>query len=151
MPLPNAGSIDLPKGWDVRLEVTLTEPEQTGIAVPLAGKPATPRPRANITVQRGSTGIDDPAAALGAFIAHFARYAPNLKRLAEGPVTFADGAPGVGLTIAYEPEPGVGVVQRHVYRIDAGVITHLTASVEAGQAPKMDAVLGPLLLTYRIA
>ncbi len=143
------GSIDLPKGWDQRVELTLTEPEQTGLAVPLAGKAKTERPRANITITRGSTGITDAKEALDAFLAHFARFAPNLKRSAEGPLQFADGARGFGVTLSFDPEPGVSVVQRHVYRVDSGVITHLTASVEAAQATKMDATLAPLLVTYR--
>lgn len=154
MPRPPASLIpeihlDVPPGWEASVEIELLEPAADALGAPLALQNAAPRPRANILVKRSPSDERDPAEALHSFLIELGRHAQALKRLDEGKLTFADGAVGAFATVSYDAAPGLRVSQRHLYRVDGGTITHLTASVEDRDRRKIEEELTPIMKTFR--
>jgi hypothetical protein len=137
-----------PPDWEATSELRIVEPPQSTLAVPLAGKGAGKRSGASLTVARGVTGAKSADEALEVFLKHFAEYASGLKRSDAIDVKFDDGTAGRSATLSYEAEPGVRVAQRHVYRMDGEVVTHLTASILERDADRLGADLWALMKTF---
>lgn len=141
--------LTIPDGWEVSLELRATAPEEQGLTAPLAMKSDNPRPRANVTISRRAAEPTTPKVMLNAFLKHMTASIKDLKTLGRETLRFADGVESEAATVSYEVEPGVRVVQRHVYRIDDGIVTHFVASAVEQDRNKLDRALKDVLVSFR--
>jgi hypothetical protein len=149
--LPSTGTLTLPAGFRVRVELHVEEPEQKALATPMRVKaqPA-PKPRANVHVVRSESSARSASTTLAELLAQLGRAMPGFTVLGEGAFQFDDGAIGATALVRYEPIAGVRLVQRHTHRLDDGVLTHLTASASELDQAKIDALLTPLMQSFRL-
>jgi hypothetical protein len=146
--LPAQGEIVVPEGWDASIQITLKEPESNRLSAPLAKKRSS-GPRANITVRRFASSVDlDGATAR--FLAE-AKGAPRFRPDPIQTVRFDDGADGRSIVIHLEATPGLEVAQRHVFRIDHGVVTQIAATVEVGRASELEEGFAAIMLSFRLS
>ena len=143
------GHIDLPEGWSMATQIELTEPPGKGIAMPLAGRGETKRPGANIMVARASAPRTTAQQALDGFVKSYASCVEQVSRLHDDMITFADGREGVSVTLAFSVD-GFRAAQRHLFRIDDGIATHITISVDEGSKTRLDDALLAVALSFRL-
>lgn len=149
MPLILPGQIDVPEGWSTSTSVELREPAREGLAVPLAGKGNTRRAGANIVVAREPAPNTTAAEALEAFVRDNGSSVESFKRLGDGSVTFADGREGASVTVAFSVG-GYRAAQLHLFRVDGGVATHITVSVDQSSNARLAGELREVALSFRV-
>jgi hypothetical protein len=137
MDTPPIARIDVPGDWEIRTQVTYIEPPEV-ISVPLAVQPTQPKARANIVVSRSPTTVATPAEAMNDFYKQTAPAVPGFKSLGQGTLSFDDGARGCWVTVCFNATPQLRLAQRHIFRIDAGILTQLVATVDELHLPEMD-------------
>jgi hypothetical protein len=147
---------DAPKSWSAsqpdESTLKLVEPAQRAMPAPLSAKKTPPAPRASIAASSAPSDATDARAAMEAFVSGFASAIPvPLKRIDDGDVVFKDGGAGVFVTIAFEVTAGRGALQRHLFRIDGGVLTQITGTVADWQRAKLDREVYPIMISYRRA
>lgn len=143
MPRFSFGALAVPDGWDVQLQLELREPQRPlAAAAPTLHKPK-PAPATNVIVRRG-VSASTPASCADALLGELRTSTSTLRAQAPAEVVFEDGAAGVALELSFQAAQ-LTVVQRHLFRTDAGVVTHLCATVNDARAL---APLGPLLLSF---
>jgi hypothetical protein len=139
------GSLAVPEVWDVKLEITLREPDGDRLMAPLSAK-AGASPRANIKLRR-SRSAEDATQARAAFVAE-ARRIPQMCVVVEDTVAFLDGAVGAAVTICLPATPQLRVAQRHLFRSDDGVLTQLAATVEEHRLRDLEGSLQEIMVSY---
>lgn len=149
----SVGALDLPAGWIVAEEsaneLTLREPETKAARAPMSPRAAPRAPRASICVAQAPTERRDPVSAREEFVAAFASAVPGgAKRIDEGAVVFSDGVEGAFVTLSFQVMAGRGVLQRHLFRIEDGRLTRLTATVAEWQLSRLEEI-NPILISYR--
>lgn len=120
------GNIEIPKGWETRTQISLLEPVRK-LDAPMSMKASAPAPRTNVILIRRPTNQDvatEAAAVLDEVRGQF----PGLEVLEETDVAFSDGKKGRAFTIAFDAMERLRVTQRHIFRVDDGVFTELTAT-----------------------
>lgn len=147
MPRFAFGALLVPDGWDVQLQLELRAPApQIAGAAPTLN-PTKPAPAANIVVRR-TENTASPASCTEALL-HELRTSGAHALRAEAPVDvlFEDGALGVAVDVAFQAGPAnaAPIAQRHVFRADGGVVTHLCAT--AADARTL-APMNTLLLSF---
>lgn len=145
MPRFSFGALLVPDEWNVQLQIELREPARpiaSGAPTVHATKPA---PSANIVVRRAEGTASANADACARVLVDELR-ASNASLRAQPPtnVTFEDGARGVAVDVmlSVPRAHAVPLAQRHVFRVDGGVVTHLCATVvDARALAPLDSVL----------
>jgi hypothetical protein len=143
MPRFSFGELLVPDGWNVQLQLELRAPAarlQTA-APTVHGMQATkPAPAANIVVRRNENTAS-PASCADTLVNEL-RTSGARALHAEQPVNvmFEDGALGVAVDVVFQAGSAnaAPIAQRHVFRSDIGVITHLCATAPDART------LGPL-------
>lgn len=143
------GQLKVPSGWETRTQVTFLEPVDAGLKVPLATQQTAPKPRGNIVVSRHKADSGTAAEAMEQFMAQTGQAIPGLKKLGQSSLAFGDGVKGESVTISFHATPQVRLAQRHVFRVDAGVLTQLVATVEEHRAGDLEGSLAQLMMTFR--
>jgi len=141
------GTIDIPNGWETRTQISLLEPIRK-LDAPMSLKPAAPAPRTNVILIRRPTNLDVGAEAL-AVLEEVRGQFPGLEVVNESEVTFADGKKGRAFTIAFDAMERLRVTQRHIFRVDDGVFTELTATAAVQQWAQVQGNLEKMMLSYR--
>ena len=149
MTLVSHGHIDVPDGWSMATSIELREPPREGLAMPLAGKGDTKRAGANLMVAREPAPNTTAAEALDAFVKEYGSSVEGFSRLADSPVTFADGREGVSVTVAFSIG-GYRAAQLHLFRVDGGIVSHVTASVDQPSKSRLDKELLAVALSFRV-
>ncbi len=147
--LPSRGELSVPEGWDASIQITLKEPESNRLSAPLAKKKSI-GPRANITVRRFVSKVADADGAAARFLTE-AKGAPRFRADEIQPVRFDDGSEGRSVVVHLEGAPGLQVAQRHVFRVDEGVVTQIAATVEAGRASELEGGFAAIMLSFRLS
>jgi hypothetical protein len=141
-------TLDPPRDWEVRLQVTLIEP-----AAPLQDLPVDmiqqAPPRANVVVSRVPATSPTTKVACQEFLEQTAKTVPHLKISAIEDFVFADGAEGSSVEINFPATPQVRLFQLHAFRIDAGVLTQLVATWAERQSKERRDTLVEFLKTFR--
>jgi hypothetical protein len=127
----------------------LTEPARDGLEVPLAGKTETRQAGATILVVREAAPNVTAHEALDAFVKSYAPSVEGLKRLGDEAVTFSDGREGASVTLTFSVG-GYRAAQRHLFRVDGGVATHVTISVDERSKPRLEQELLEVALSFRL-
>jgi hypothetical protein len=143
-----AGKLEVPKNWELRVQHTYVEPAAT-LKAPLAMQNTQAKPRANVVVSRVPASAERPEAAANDFFAQTAQTVPGLRRLSQETFAFDDGAMGTSLTVAFHATPQLRLVQRHVFRIDADVLTQLVATVDEARASELDENMAAILKSFK--
>jgi hypothetical protein len=143
------GDIDIPDGWSMATSIELREPPREGLAMPLAGKGDTKRAGANIMVAREVAPNTTAPEALDVFIKSYGSSVEGFSRLAEGPVTFVDGRDGVSVTVAFSIG-GYRAAQLHLFRVDGGIVSHVTVSVDERSKSRLDGELLEVARSFRV-
>jgi len=143
------GDIDIPDGWSMATSIELREPPREGLAMPLAGKGDTKRAGANLMVSRESAPNSTAAEALDTFIKDYGSSVESFSRLSEGSVTFVDGREGVSMTVAFSIG-GYRAAQLHLFRVDGGIATHITVSVDERSKSRLDGELLEVARSFRM-
>lgn len=126
-PIPH-GRLPIPDGWEVTLEIRAVGPVKAGPKAALALSAQAQESRPAITVLRR---VGDPTTAkvmLNAFLKRLEAEVAGLQIADRGPLSFGDGVVGEAATVSFEVLPGAMSHQRHAYRMDQGVVTHLIGS-----------------------
>lgn len=142
------GTLNVPKNWEMRVQLTYIEPADT-LKVPLALQSTQAKPRANIVVSRVPATNESPEAALNEFYQQTAQAVPGLKRMNQENFAFGDGSQGAALTVSFHATPQVRLVQKHVFRIDEDVLTQLVATVDEPRIAELDGALGELMRSFK--
>lgn len=142
------GHISVPKQWELRIQHTYIEPAET-MKVPLAMQNTQAKPRANIVVSRIPATVDSPDTALNEFYAQTAQAVPGLRKVSQEVFAFDDGTKGAALTVSFHATPQVRLVQKHVFRLDAGVLTQLVATVDEPRMGELDAGMAKILRSFK--
>jgi len=142
-----AGTLGVPKNWEMRVQLTYIEPADT-LKVPLALQTTQAKPRANIVVSRVPATSPTPEAAMNEFYQQTAQAVPGLKRVAQENFNFKDGSDGMALTVSFHATPQVRLVQKHVFRIDDDVLTQLVATVDEPRIGELDTMLGDIMKSF---
>lgn len=142
------GRIAVPSDWEVRTQITYIEPPDSSLKVPLAVQQTAAKPRANVVVSRSASSAASAEAAMNDFLSQTAQAVPGLRRLSQGDIDFADGATGVWLTVAFNATPQVRLAQRHVFRMDAGVLTQLVATAEEQRVDDLDGRMTEIIRSF---
>lgn len=142
-----AGTLGVPKNWEMRVQLTYIEPADT-LKVPLALQTTQAKPRANIVVSRVPATSPTPEAAMNEFYQQTAQAVPGLKRVAQENFPFKDGTEGMALTVSFHATPQVRLVQKHVFRIDDDVLTQLVATVDEPRISELDTALGDIMKSF---
>ena len=142
-----AGTLGVPKNWEMRVQLTYIEPADT-LKVPLALQTTQAKPRANIVVSRVPATSPTPEAAMNEFYQQTAQAVPGLKRVAQENFGFKDGSEGMALTVSFHATPQVRLVQKHVFRIDDDVLTQLVATVDEPRISELDTALGDIMRSF---
>ncbi len=146
--------LDVPADWTLSAEspteLTAVAPAARAVRAPMSARAAPPAPRASVSMARMATDRTAPEAARDAFVEAFSAGVPGVKRLDEGAVVFADGAAGASITLSFQVRPGLGVLQRHLFRIEEGVLTQITGTVAEWQRARLDQELQPILTSFRL-
>jgi hypothetical protein len=141
MPRFSFGALLVPDEWNVQLQIELQEPGRAIAAGAPTVQPTKSAPSANIVVRRaeGSSSVETCARAL---VDELRTSTASLRAQSPADVTFEDGARGVAVDVTFEARPALTIAQRHVFRVDAGVVTHLCATVPDARAlAPLDSVL----------
>jgi hypothetical protein len=140
------GGITIPQGWETRTQISLLEPVRK-IEAPMSLKPAAPAPRTNVILIRRPTN-QDVASEASAVLDEVRGQFPGLEVVEESDVTFADGKKGRAFTIAFDAMERLRVTQRHIFRVDDGVFTELTATAAVQTWTRAKASLESMMLSY---
>ena len=119
-------------GWEVRLQATFIAP----LTPSDAGLPSTfdevPSPRANLVVSRVETAEADAMAAYRTFLDTTAGLVPGLEVVSDVvPFAFDDGASGVAAVVSFPATEQISLMQLHVFRLDARLLTQIVATIDA--------------------
>ena len=143
------GHLAVPQGWTLVHQLEAVEPARNADGLMTAAK-ALPVPPARLqVVQRASAGAS-PAGVMQGFVRDLSAAVRGLRVVEEAPFDFEDGAAGASVTVTFEILAGQPVAQRHVFRVDGAVATHLQASVPHASAARLGADLGRLLAAFRM-
>jgi hypothetical protein len=138
------GALLVPHGWDVQLQLELrAPPTDLGGVAPSLHKTHAP-PVSNVVIRREAAS-GSAATCARALEGEMRASLPSLH--VDGPTStvFDDDAPGVALNIMFQSAEGIPVAQRHVFRMDDGVLTHLCATAtDRAQLAAMQ----PLLMSF---
>jgi hypothetical protein len=139
--------LTVPDDWHVQLQVELSEPTRV-MHAPLAkaslAKTLSP-PTTNIVMRRAAND-STPTACGEALVYELLKAGQLLSRQPVADVVFDDGAVGAAVELSFQPATQPVLSQRHLFRSDEGVVTHLCATAttiaELG-------VVEPLMLSFR--
>jgi hypothetical protein len=143
------GQINVPSDWEVRTQITYIEPPDV-MEVPLAVQQTQARPRSNIVVSRSHTAVATTDQALDDFLTQTAQAVPGLKSLDRGTLSFDDGEQASCVTISFNATPQVRLVQRHIFRIDDGVLTQIVATVDDGHLADLDGRMQQIVRSLKL-
>lgn len=143
------GDIDIPEGWTMATSIELAEPPREGLAVPLAGKADSKTAGATIMVAREPAPNTTAREALDAFVKSYGVSVEGFSLLDDSDVTFTDGREGVSVTLAFSIG-GYRAAQRHLFRVDGGIASHITISVDERSKSRLDAELLATALSFRL-
>ena len=142
------GQFKAPEAWFSRVEATFIEPDRVMAKDPRMLAKSTPTPGARLSIRRGPAETEHAAESLTEFANYLIEQVPGIRKSAEGPVTFKDGTQGAAATFLLDNE-GMTWAQRHVYRHDAGWVTHFTMSVTADAQARLEGELWGLINTWQ--
>jgi hypothetical protein len=128
------GSLELSGEWKLSGQVELVE-------TAFSGSPL------SVVIRRTPTAHTQVEAAIGQIVEELRA---NFRGLfADGPKAqaFEDGAAGAAVTTRLAIGPGLAALQLHAVRIDRGVLTHLSATLDEKQGQRLAAV-GKLIASY---
>jgi hypothetical protein len=142
--------IDVPDTWERRVEWRFTEPETRGAAVALAPQAKTAAPRTILTVTSEPADGRTLESARSLYLGELAGAVGRMKKLEAGPFRFDDGTEGVSLTVSFDLAPGgLRAIQHHAFRLDGGVLTQLTATVEERGRTAIEPRITAMMKTFR--
>ncbi|OGQ84460.1 MAG: hypothetical protein A2289_18305 [Deltaproteobacteria bacterium RIFOXYA12_FULL_58_15] len=152
MPQPRfgAGCLSVPDTWGMAATLEYTEPRRVGLAVPLAGKSDTRLPGANIMIVREPALHQTARGELDNFVSGYASSTQAFSRLGDGDATFVDGSVGVFASFAFS----IGnyrAAQCHLFRVDDGIATHITVSVDENSKKRLEKELLDVALGFQVA
>lgn len=130
------GQIDLPEGWELHSQHTLSEPPPPD---QVAG--------ANLVISRVEVAFEDVESAIEGVYEEIASAVPNLERGATDELTFADGVAGYRVDVSFLVGPEQRIIQRHAVRLDGATLTHFVLSLDITQQARL-AELEPLLNSF---
>lgn len=129
------GALSVPDDWDVSVEaVVRAHPRQP---VPhLAARPGSIKdpPAPTLIVQRRPAG-EDAIGLLRTFLEKTAAATHGMRVSDAAPLAFTDGTSATSVEVMLETAPPV--IQQHVARLDAGMLTHFVLAAAAGDADGM--------------
>lgn len=144
----HAGSLELPEGWELRVQLSVKEPAGPAPSLP-RGKPALPAPCANIVIHRRIAEAHETASGiLQALLEELRRSSPTVRASATADFEFEDGTRGVRLDLDIPVGAQLEMRQRHVVRIDGQIVSHLTATAPSNAAGKL-VTLSAALRSFR--
>lgn len=135
------GNIEVPGDWEVRSQITLLEPEDAGLQAPLAMRQSSAKPRANFVISRQKSDSPDGASARREFLEQSAQAIPGLKLHSEDVVAFGDGESGASVTLSFAATPQIRLAQRHIFRLDADILTQIVITVDEHRLEELSGVL----------
>ena len=144
------GTLALPEGWSARVDASFIEPPTAIASDARMRNPAKEIAGARITISRGRAENDDIDAgqALGAFIDFMLQNTASARKLADAAFVFDDGVSGRCTLVQVDVDDGMTWLQSHIYRVDEGIITHLTLSVIAAQSARLEGDLRLVAASY---
>lgn len=140
------GRLALPDSWEMRVEVSCLEPRKKNLPVMLAKQSTGQAPRANLVVSRRRSEAG-AAACLKNLLSDLAKTCQGLKIIDRGEQSATNGMAMPYATVSFEVE-GSPVLQRYWFRVDQGVATQLTGTVDHASAAKLDGALTELALSF---
>ncbi len=138
-------TLEPPAGWEVRLQVTLVEPESSQAPNPMFGPP----PRANVVVSRLPATSPTPRAACEEFLQKTRKSVSQLKVEEIVPFTFQDRVEGVAVQISFAATPQIQLVQFHAFRVDNRIQTQLVATLAESDSADRRKAMQDLLKKFR--
>ncbi|MEM1073729.1 MAG: hypothetical protein AAF665_09505 [Pseudomonadota bacterium] len=143
------GTMQIPGAWEARSQITLLEPEST-LDADLKPTVSASRPRTNFVISRAASDGKDRYEARQEFLMNGAQAIPQFKILSDEDLFFDDGVEGASVKLTFPATPVVQLVQQHVFRIDADLLTQIVVTVDTHRARELEDNLLAVLKTYTV-
>lgn len=145
---PSFSAINLPSGWESKLQLVLLEPQREAPMLKTASPNVAAPPRTNVMVGREALAERSAESVIETMQKELLARFPKNKCEPIADFAFTDGTAGKLAVAEVELPQGLSMVQMFVVRADGPWVTTFVATTTARERHRLDTELKPMIASF---